>query len=154
MMKTIIFDLNGNDNGIKAGVQAAKKFVNNFVDYKILLVGEKSEILKYVQENEKIEIFDSPITASKTSENLATSYKEKNSMNDALNLLKENKGQAVLSSGDSGKYLLSSMMILKKLNNVNRPAFMSIIPTIIENKKFILLDEGANLNTTSEYLVQ
>lgn len=154
MMKTIIFDLNGNDNGIKNGIQASKRFVKDFVDFKILLVGDKNEILKYVQENEKIQIFDSPITASKSNENLTSSFKEKNSMNDALKLLRDNKGQAVLSSGDSGKYLLSSMMILKKIPNVERPAFMSIIPTIKDNKKFLLLDEGANLNVNSDHLVQ
>lgn len=154
MMKTIIFDLNGNDNGIKSGIQAAKKFTKDFVDYKIILVGDQNEILKYIQESEKIQIFHSPNPVSKSMDNLATSHKENNSMNDALKLLKNQKGHAVLSSSESGKYLFSSMMILKKIPNVGRPAFMSIIPTIQEDKKFLLLDEGANLNITSDYLVQ
>lgn len=154
MTKTIIFDLLGNDNGIKAGVQAAIKFVKNFIDYKVLLVGDKEEILKFTSENEKIEIFHSPNQVTKNIDNLSNIHKEDNSMNNALRLLKENRGFAVLSSGDSGKYLISSMMILKKISNNVRPAFMSIIPTKDENKKFILLDEGANLNITGDYLVQ
>ena len=59
-------------------------------------------------------------------------------MNAALNLLKEQKGAAVLSSGDSGKYLMPSLMILKRLPNVNRPAFMSIIPTSFFKFLFII----------------
>lgn len=154
MMKTIIFDVMGNDNGVEAGVTAANHFVSENIDYKVLLVGDKKQILKYTVETEKIEIFDNPLVVDKESSDLLGSYKEENSMNTALKLLKENRGQAVLSSGDSGKYLASATMIVKRLPNVGRPAFMSIIPTIIENKKFLLLDEGANLNVTSDYLIQ
>lgn len=153
-MKTIIFDVMGNDNGVEAGVTAANHFVKQNIDYKILLVGDKKQILKYTVETEKIEIYDNPLVVDKNSGDLLSSYKEENSMNTALKLLKENRGQAVLSSGDSGKYLSSATMIIKRLPNVGRPAFMSIIPTIIENKKFLLLDEGANLNVTSDYLIQ
>lgn len=154
MHKTIIFDVMGNDNGVKAGVQAATSFVKNNIEYKILLVGDKQEISKYCTENEQIKIFHSPNTVTKSTEDLLSAHKEENSMNDALKLLKEDKGLAVLSSGDSGKYLASSIMIIKRLEKVTRPAFMSIIPTIYSNKKFLLLDEGANLHNTENYLVQ
>ena len=152
--KTIIFDLNGNDNGILAGVEAAKIFCQNHPDYQIILVGNQDEISQIIEPNEQIQIHHSPNQVSKDVANLTTCFKEDNSMNAALNLLKEQKGAAVLSSGDSGKYLMSSLMILKRLPNVNRPAFMSIIPTILANKKFLLLDEGANLHTSSDHLVQ
>lgn len=154
MKKTIIFDLNGNDNGIEAGILASDKFVRQNPNYKILLVGNKKNILKLINESDSIEIFDSPNGVNKSIDDISKIYKEDNSMNTSLKLLKENKGYAMLSSGDSGSYLISSMMILKRINNVVRPAFMSVIPTIQENKKFILLDEGANLNITSDYLVQ
>lgn len=154
MTKTIIFDVMGNDNGVKNGVNAAIKFVKQFIDYKIILVGDKKEILKYTSENEKIVIYDSPNTVIKSKDDLLNSHKEDNSMNSSLKLLKEGKGLAILSSGDSGKYLASSMLILKRIPNVSRPAFMSVIPTIKEDKKFILLDEGANLNCNENQLVQ
>ena len=154
MERTIIFDLNGNDNGISAGVLAAKEFTNKYSEYKILLVGNETEIKKLINENEQIKICHSPHEVTKDMANLSTCFKEDNSMNKALNLLKENQGAAVLSSGDSGKYLMSSLMILKRLPNVSRPAFMSIIPTILPDKKFLLLDEGANLHTSAEHLVQ
>lgn len=154
MNKTIIFDLMGNDNGPEAGIQASIDFLKNNKYYKIILVGDQKQIEQFVQPNEQIEIFHSPKVVDKNSNDLLKSYKEENSMNDALKLLKENKGEAILSSGDSGKYLSSSIMLIKRLENVSRPAFMSIIPTIKENKKFILLDEGANLNNSEEYLIQ
>ena len=154
MEKTIIFDVMGNDNGIKAGCLAASNFVKANIEYKIILVGDKDKIIKYCSENEQIKIFHNPNVVTKSNESLLDAYKENNSMNSALHLLKEGKGSAVLSSGDSGKYLASSIMIIKRLPNVSRPAFMSIIPTIQPNKKFILLDEGANLTSNEDYLVQ
>lgn len=154
MERTIIFDVMGNDHGVKSACLAAFEFVTKNIEYKIVLVGDQKEIKKFCSENEQIKIFHSPKTASKDNENILDSYKEENSMNDSLQLLKEGKGSAVLSSGDSGKYLTSAIMIIKRLPHIKRPAFMSMIPTIIPGKKFIFLDEGANLNVTEDYLVQ
>ncbi len=154
MGKTILFDVMGNDNGVKAGVLAALEFVKTNIEYKIILVGDHNEITKYCTESEQIRIVNNPNTVKKSQDNLAEAHKEDNSMNTALKMLKNGDGDAVLSSGDSGKYLTSSIMIVKRIDKVSRPAFMSIIPTIKENKKFLLLDEGANLKTTEDYLVQ
>ncbi len=153
-MKTIIFDVMGNDNGPFFAIKAALKFINENNNYKIILVGNENEIKKYCSESKNIEIVHNPNIVSKSNDDILSSHKEDNSMNTALKLLRDNKGVAVLSSGDSGKYLASSIMLIKRLPNVLRPAFMSIIPTIKQNKKFLLLDEGANLNTTEDYLVQ
>lgn len=154
MSKTIIFDVMGSDYGVKNGVLAAVNFIKSNIDYKIILVGDQNEIKKYCFENEQLEIFHNPNIVKKSVDDLMNSHREDNSMNSALNLLKEGRGLACLSSGDSGKYLSSSIMIVRRLEGVSRPAFMSIIPTIKENKKFILLDEGANLTNNEEYLVQ
>lgn len=154
MSKIILFDVMGNDNGVKAAIDSSLEFVNSNKDYKIHLIGDENEINKFYNGNNKnVLIIHSPNIAKKENENINV-HKEDNSMNKALTLLKEGKGNAVLSSGDSGTYLMSSIMIVRRMQNVSRPAFMSIIPTIKEDKKFILLDEGANLNTTDEYLVQ
>ncbi len=154
MDKVIIFDVMGNDNGVKAGVLAAVDFVKENIEYKVILVGDQAEINKYSGETEQIKIVHNPNIVKKSVEDIMNAHKEDNSMNESLKLLKEGKGLAVLSSGDSGKYLASSIMLIKRLPGVQRPAFMSIIPTIKEDKKFLLLDEGANLTTNEDYLIQ
>lgn len=154
MEKIIIFDIMGNDNGIIEGIRAVQDFVKENIEYKIIIVGDKKEILKFCSENEQIKIYDSPNIVNKSVDDILNSHKEDNSMNTALKLLKQGKGLAVLSSGDSGKYLASSISIIKRIENVSRPAFMSIIPTIKKDKKFILLDEGANLTVNENYLIQ
>ena len=154
MQKTIIFDLNGNDLGLEPGIRASEVFLANNPEYTIILLGNETAIKQYLPSHLQIKIHHAPQAVSKSLDNFASSFKEDNSLNTALKLLKDQQGAAVLSSADSGKYLLSAMMLLKCIPNVNRPAFMSIVPTIDPAKKFLLLDEGANLNTTSNHLVQ
>ena len=154
MQKTIIFDLNGNDLGIEPGIRASEIFLANNPEYSIILLGDETAIKQYLPNHLQIKIHHAPQAVSKSLDNFASSFKEDNSLNTALKLLKDQQGSAVLSSADSGKYLLSAMMLLKCIPNVSRPAFMSIVPTIDPKKKFLLLDEGANLNTTSNHLVQ
>ena len=40
MRKVIIFDVMGNDNGVKNGVLAALEFIKKNIQYKIILVGD------------------------------------------------------------------------------------------------------------------
>ncbi|MGL5308472.1 MAG: phosphate acyltransferase PlsX, partial [Metamycoplasmataceae bacterium] len=79
---------------------------------------------------------------------------EDNSMNTALNLLKDNAVDACISPGDSARLMSSSIFILKRLEGISRPAFMPIFPTVIKKKKFLMLDVGANLDINPEHLVQ
>ncbi|MGL5357659.1 MAG: phosphate acyltransferase PlsX [Metamycoplasmataceae bacterium] len=155
-MKKIIFDIQGNDNGIDAGLLATKSFIEINKNYKIILVGNEKEILEKEPSflnNNQIEIVNVLEVVNKDLSPLEN-LRIDNSMNMALKLLKDKEGDGVISSGDSGSFLVSSMFILKKINNIERAAFMPIIPTILENKKFILLDVGANISVKENHLVQ
>lgn len=152
-MKTIAFDVMGNDNGIKVAIDAASEFVNNNLDYIVTLVGDAGEIKKYISENERIKIYNAPAPTYNTS--VARSARnEVNSMTVAINLVKDGEADAVLSAGNSGMYLTSATLLLKRIEGVRRPAFAPIMPTIEEDKKFFFLDVGANVETTSEMLHQ
>ncbi|MGL5520126.1 MAG: phosphate acyltransferase PlsX [Metamycoplasmataceae bacterium] len=155
-MKKIIFDIQGNDNGIDASLLASKNFIEINKNYKIILVGNEKEILEKEPSflnNNQIEIVNVLEVVNKDLSPLEN-LRIDNSMNIALKLLKDKEGDGVISSGDSGSFLVSSMYILKKINNIERAAFMPIIPTILENKKFILLDVGANISVKENHLVQ
>lgn len=152
-MKTIAFDLNGNDNGVRAGIEAVIEFVKVNLDYIFILVGDKKEISKYVKDTERIKIIDKPELATSTKGALAA-RKSDSSMATAIRLVKDGKAQAVISSGDSGSYLSMTTLILKRMKGIKRPAFMPVMPTITKNNNFVMMDVGANLETTSDMLVQ
>ncbi len=152
-MKTIAFDVMGNDNGVRPAVEATLEFLKNNNNYYFILVGDCEEINKYVKDNERIKILDVKSVIENNFKALE-SRKNNNSMGEAIKLVKEGKADAVLSSGNSGAYLLQLILILKTLKNVKRPAFMPIFPTIKPNKKFVMLDVGANVVANDQMLVE
>lgn len=154
-MYKIGFDVNGNDNGVKAAVKATLTFLRNNQNYKIFLIGNKKEIDCFITEKDKnlnFQIIDNSNSVLDTT-NLRNSLKENSSMNQMLDMLANNEIDACLSSGDSGTYLASSSFRVKRLEGVSRAAFMPLMPTIL-GRKFLLLDVGANLETKSNYLYE
>lgn len=152
-MKKIIFDALGNDNGIKASLEASKAFLEQNQDFQIQLIADKKEVETFAIKHENLIIIDNSVSVDKT-KSPKENYKAKNSMNQGIDMLKNNEAQAFLSSGDSASLLFSSSIRLKKFSGIERAAFMPILPTIKKNKKALLLDVGANLNIKAEHLIQ
>ncbi|UUM19289.1 phosphate acyltransferase PlsX [Mycoplasma sp. 1018B] len=150
----IAFDLNGNDNGIKAGLVASKNFLEQNNNFHIYLLGNEEEIKNFYNNNlpNNLTIVNNSLV-SQDKKNLRKALHENTSMNVAIDLLANNEVNAVLSSGDSGLYLSAATLKLKRLQGVSRPAFMPVMPTI-KGKKFLLLDVGANIETKADYLVE
>lgn len=152
-MKSIAFDVMSNDDGIGPAVEAAIAFSKENINYKIILIGNRKEISKYTRETEKLEI-QNVTDYVKNDDSIIMIRKKKSSMLVAINLVKSGRVDAVLSSGPSAAFITLTTLILKKLPNISRAAFMPIFPTIELNKKFVMLDVGANLETTSTNLIQ
>ena len=152
-MKIIAFDVMGNDNGIAAAIEAVNDFVKKNANFRFILVGNKKEIVKKLHVSENISIVNVEKEVNKN-EGLLAARKKDSSMVVAINLVKEGKANVVISSGDSGTYLAMTTLQLKRLNGFKRPAFMPIFPTIVPNKKLLISDVGANLEVTSDMLIQ
>ncbi|BAP39391.1 phosphate acyltransferase PlsX [Metamycoplasma canadense] len=158
-MKKIVFDILNNDNGISYAIKAACSFKSKNKDYQIALVADKDIIEKELiklKNKYKISIDDFIIVDSKNLVHIKNSPREvlknSSSMLDAFNYLNENNFDGIVSSGDSGAFITLSSFKIKRLPNVSRPAFMPILPTLQNNKYALLLDAGANIETSYEYL--
>lgn len=153
-MRTVAFDILGNDNGPLAALNAVKEFISTNKNYKFILVGPKDKILEvFPNETPNIEVVD----CSKEIQGelgARAARGEENSMSLAISLVKDGKAEAVISAGSSGAYLTMATLILKRMEGIKRPAFMPIFPTIVKGQKFVLLDAGANLEIDSEIGVQ
>ncbi len=64
---------------------------------------------------------------------------------------KAGKVQAVVSAGSTGAMVAASLIILKRLPGVDRPAIATRIPTV--KGELLLLDVGANTECTADHLV-
>ncbi|AWX69429.1 phosphate acyltransferase PlsX [[Mycoplasma] anseris] len=153
MQKNIIFDLLNNDDGQIPAIKASKEFIQLNPDYSLILVGDETIIKKEFENHvpKQIRIVHQPNLVQKSA-SLRDVLRQDSSMLTAFNLLKEDKASAILSSGDSGSYVSLATLKLPRLNNVARPAFMPIVPTITNNN-ILLLDCGANIDAKPEYFV-
>ncbi|MBK7770236.1 MAG: phosphate acyltransferase PlsX [bacterium] len=64
---------------------------------------------------------------------------------------KQGRVKAVISAGSTGAMVAASLIILKRLPGVDRPAIATRIPTV--KGELLLLDAGANTECTADHLV-
>lgn len=150
----IILDVMGGDNSPEVFVEGAVMAVKEF-GCDITLVGDEIQILTAFADNnfsmDKIDIVDAPEFI--TMEDSAMSVvREKNtsSMNVGLKMLAEGKGDAFVSSGNTGALLAGATFIVRRIRGL-RAAIGTILPL---TKPTLLVDSGANTTVTPENLEQ
>lgn len=156
-MKTIIVDMMGGDNApleTVKGVGRAIKELDPEVNY--ILVGDQVEIENIARENEitleRCEIVHTEEVITMHDEPIAVVRgKETSSMSLGLKLLKEGRGDAFVSTGNTGALFTGATLIVRKVKGVKRPAIASLLPL---QPPVLLADSGANVVVTPEYLEQ
>lgn len=74
------------------------------------------------------------------------------SMRLAIESVKEGWAEGVVSAGNTGALMGLSVLILRTLNGISRPAIASYLPT--RRGEMVLLDSGANVTCDADNLVQ
>lgn len=82
----------------------------------------------------------------------AVRRKKDSSINVATSLLKNHSVDAVVSAGSTGACVVSSLMLLGRIEGVSRPAIATFFPSL--SGHFILLDIGANPDCKPHHLLQ
>ncbi len=156
-MKRIIIDMMGGDNAPHStvkGVARARAEFGNDVEY--ILVGDSVKIENEAKELgvdiSRLEIVHTECEISMTDEPLCVvRSKENSSMGVALKLLKEGKGDALVSAGNTGALFTGATLVVRKIKGVKRPAIATLLPL---QPPVLLVDSGANVVVTEEYLEQ
>ena len=78
--------------------------------------------------------------------------KKKSSMRIAINLVKDQLADGVVSAGNTGALMAISKFVLGTLNGIDRPAIASFLPN--SKGASCMLDLGANIDSTPENLYQ
>lgn len=152
----MIVDAMGGDNApneiIKGSIDAL-----NEENIQLLLVGNEElivkELEKYNYEKDKLEILNaSDIITNDDDPAIAIRRKKDSSMVVGLKALKEGKGDAFISAGNTGAILAGGLFIVKRIPGVERAALTSVYPTVKGN--VLLVDAGANVDTKAEFLRQ
>ena len=147
----IAVDAMGGDNGSKPIVEAVKEFLNENKDVEIVIFGKEEEL----QELSSIcRIINAPDVVPMEAGALEVLRMKNSSMCKAINTMKEEGFDAVISAGSTGGFLSAATLILKTVPGVKRACLVTAFPTKIKGKKVVVLDVGANNENSPEELLQ
>ena len=112
----------------------------------------KKELNKYSEFKNNIEIVDcTEIVEMNDKPSDVMRTKKNSSMYRSIVSVLETDSQAVLSCGNTGALMALSLLNIKSLESIKRPAIASIWPNT--NGESIVLDLGANTKLNTQYLV-
>lgn len=155
----IVIDAMGTEKGVNMVVEGTLKAIEENPQIEAILVGDREKIEKEVK---KFHLNESPFLVRHASQVVSmndfalTSLKKKkdSSINVALDILKRGEADALVSAGNTGVVMTASLFKIGKLRGVERPCLTVVFPTIIKDKRVVLLDVGANVASRANHLFQ
>ncbi|MEN3943566.1 phosphate acyltransferase PlsX [Prosthecobacter sp. SYSU 5D2] len=125
---------------------------------KLFLVGVPEVIEREMQAQgipagPRLEIFPASQVVDMSDSGLdAVRKKKDSSISRAVDLVKEGTADAVVSAGHTGAAVTASLIKLRTLAHIERPAIASVMPSM--TTPWLLIDAGANPDSLPEHLVQ
>lgn len=152
----IIVDIMGGDRApleTLAGAVEASRLLNA----SFILVGNRDEIEAIAAQRgydlSRFDIVHTPTVITMEDDPLSVvRAKKDSSMSVGLRLLAEGQGDAFVSTGNTGALFTGATLIVRKVRGIQRAAIGTILPTA--DIPSVLLDTGANVTVTAEYLEQ
>jgi len=156
---SIAIDAMGGDNSPDKTIEGVKIFLNKNKlknDFILNIFGKESlikeKIKKYNISSNSIEIIDSKTVVSDEETPLKAVKNSKNtSMWNCIKHQLDGKSDISLSAGNTGVLLVISKMILKMMNEVNKPALAGLWPN--KDGMNVVLDLGANIECNEQNLI-
>lgn len=152
---TIALDAMGGDNAPKEVLRGALDGASKR-NARILAVGDKNVIERYLRRLKSqvdIEVVDAP-ERIQMGENPASAIRRKRNSSIVVcaELVRDGKADAMLSAGSTGASMAVASLILGRASGIDRPGIATVLPTV--KGQCVLLDVGANVDSTVENLVQ
>ena len=151
----IAVDAMGGENSPKKVIYGILDNYKKNKDINYNIFGDKNNIEKYLPDNynkEIFKIFDTKNKVLDTDTPLAAAKKGKDtSMWLAIESVKNNESDVVISAGNTGALFVISKLNLKMIENIDKPALSALWPN---KKNFnVVLDLGANIECSDKNLV-
>jgi glycerol-3-phosphate acyltransferase PlsX len=152
----IAVDAMGGDNAPEAVVEGAVLAAREYGTH-VVLVGDR-EILNDLLKRDQTG--DLPLTVKHASEvvgmhespSVAVRRKRDSSLRVCFDLVKAGEARAAVSAGNSGAAMAIGMLVLGRLEGVERPCIAAVLPGLAGST--VLLDVGANVDCKPIHLVQ
>ena len=155
----IAIDVMGGDNAPISNIRGLLSYLSENNDNKInfFLVGDQKLIEQTLSDENYPSNLISVINATQAitkNDNISKIHRNKpdNSIVKSVNLLKDEKVDAVISAGNTGALLASSLFLLDRIQHIKRPALSPSIPS--HRGDIIICDAGATINTKPMNMLQ
>ena len=154
---TIALDAMGGDDAPQIVVAGANIARRRNPDVKFLLYGNEEDVAPLVARqrglDEFVELRHAPekVEADDKPSQIVRSGHE-TSMWKAIEAVKKGEADGIVSAGNTGALLAMAMLILRRLEGIDRPAIASFFPTL--RGETVMLDLGANIRCDARNLVE
>src|SRR5690606_3390459 len=154
----LAIDCMGGDHGPAVTVPAALQFLAGHAGVSVALVGQEGAIQAQLALHRAVSsarlrvVHASEVVAMDESPALALRNKKDSSVRVAVDLVKNGEADACVSAGNTGALMAIARFVLKTLPGIDRPAIVSVLPTMKGNT--YMLDLGANVDCGPEHLLQ
>lgn len=151
----IAIDAMGGDHAPEEIVKGAVAAAEQWDDVELTLVGD-TEVLERLlpSSSPRIQLHHAEEVIHNEDEPVRAVRRKKNaSMVVAGRLVKEGKADAMISAGNTGALMTTGLLIVGRIDGVERPGLAPIIPTL-DGRGVLAIDLGANMDATAEHIVQ
>lgn len=153
-MVRVAVDAMGGDlapDAVVRGAQAAHR--ENLAE--VVLVGDEGRVQPFLKGGSALEVVHAASSVEMDeSPSTVLRRKKDSSINVAYQLLKAGKVEAVVSAGNSGAIMAFGIFTLGRIPGVDRPAIMTMNPSVNGGISSILLDAGGNVDCKPSHLGQ
>lgn len=154
---TIALDAMGGDDSPYKNLKGAELFVINNPNVRLIIFGDKNEILNSIQShNIKLNKYDIVHCSENVldDDNASTILRSRknSSIYKGLLFVKENTDIGFVSAGNTAALMILSRLILGMIDGIDRPAICSKIPN--RNSFSLMMDLGANVQVSANNLMQ
>ncbi|HET8711939.1 MAG TPA: phosphate acyltransferase PlsX [Spongiibacteraceae bacterium] len=150
----LAIDAMGGDYGLRSSLPAAINSLEKYPQLQVTLVGNAEQILAALPASSpRITIVDAAqVVEMDDRPSRALRQKTQSSMRVAIDLLAQGEVDAAISAGNTGALMAMGLLVLKTLQDIERPAICTTLPT--HKGHCLLLDLGANTDCSATQLQQ
>lgn len=153
----IAIDAMGGDRGSAVTVEGALLAAKEWSEVEIVLVGDESQIASHMPAGS----IPGNVTVHHTADVIAADdepvravrRKKDASMVVAGRMVKEGAAAAMISAGNTGALMATGLLIVGRIDGIERPALAPMLPTM-DGSGVLALDLGANMDASADNLLQ
>jgi len=158
--RTVIsVDAMGGDRGPAVVVAGLVKSAAQFADVDFLLHGNQSELTPFMARHPELQdrvriVHAERVVSMNDKPSQVMRHGDGTSMWSTIESVKQGQAQAAVSCGNTGALMAVSMVRLRKIPGVNRPAIACLWPSRNPGGFNVMLDVGAGIEAEAEDLLQ